>query len=259
MKTSMNDDMRTVVKSADRVLDLFELLARRSNGLSHAALADALEIPKSSLTQLLKTVSGRGYVNYSAEDKHYRLGGRFASMARLTSRSLDLITQAQPILEEVTDKTRESSALNVIKGQQAEVVATVSSTQRLVSHMRLGDLAPLYATSGGKIMLANLPEAQREDYINSVQFEAITANTVTSKAQLRKQLDLARREGVAFSFEEFTPGIIGLAKAVLTEEGEPLGSINVAMPAVRFSEQLKELIITVLTQAEKELEKRVRV
>jgi DNA-binding IclR family transcriptional regulator len=37
----------------------------------------------------------------------------------------------------------------------SEVVATVSSTQRLVWHMHRRDIAPLHATSGGKAMLAN--------------------------------------------------------------------------------------------------------
>jgi DNA-binding IclR family transcriptional regulator len=44
-----------------------------------------------------------------------------------------------------------------------------------------------------------------------------------------------RREGIAYSLEEFTPGIIRLAKAVLGEDGEALGSLNVALPANQFA------------------------
>ncbi len=53
-----------------------------------------------------------------------------------------------------TAKTCESAALNILKGDQAEVVAPVNGPQRLVSHMWLGDLAPLYVTSGGTIILS---------------------------------------------------------------------------------------------------------
>lgn len=241
------------VKSADRVLDLFELLARYNGGMSHMDIAEALKIPKSSLTQLLKNVVGRGYVSYSAEDKSYRLGKRFTSLARLTSRRQDLISIAQIVLEQITARTGESSALNMLRGDTAEVVATVVSAQRLVSHMRLGDRAPLYATSGGKIILAHMSESHREEYLGNVKFEPITANTVSSVAELRRQLDKISREGAAYSFEEFTPGIVGLAMAVLTEDGEALGSINVALPAVRYNPRMEALIIDALTEAINEL------
>ena len=248
----------TAVKSADRVLDLFELLARRSNGLPHQEIAEALDIPKSSLTQLLKTVISRGYVSYSGSDKHYHLGDRFTSIVRQISRPLDLVTQALPILEEITAKTRESSALNLLKGNQAEVVATVSGPQRLGSHMRTGDLAPLYATSGGKIILAHMPDALREKYLAKVEFEAATRKTISSVRELRRQLVKARQTGIAYAFEEFTPGIVGLAKAILSEGGEPLGSINVALPAVRFDSKIEKLVTEALTEAKLELERRIR-
>lgn len=252
-----NEDGRSAVKSADRLLDLFELLARYNGGLSHTAIAEALGIPKSSLTQLLKTATGRGYVAYSAAGKSYRLGERFTSMARLTSRRQDLVTIVQPVLERVTAQTGESSALNMLRGNEAEVVATVSSSQRLVSHMRLGDIAPLYATSGGKVILAHMPESRQDEYLDGVSFQPITANTLSSATELRRQLDKIRREGIAYSLEEFTPGIIGLAKAVLGEGGEALGSLNVALPAVRYNPRAEALITDALDEAVAELHRQL--
>ena len=53
------------VKSADRVLDLLELLTRRGKAMSHTELSLALGIPKSSLTQLLRNLTDRGYLLFS--------------------------------------------------------------------------------------------------------------------------------------------------------------------------------------------------
>lgn len=253
----MPDDAPIAVKSAERVLDLFELLARRTDGLLHMEIADRLGIPKGSLTQLLKTVVARGYVTYSAADKHYRLGERLAHLARRTARAQDLIALAQPLLEEITTRTRESSALNFPKGGEAEVVATVNGPQRLVSHMRLGDLAPLYATSGGKILLAHMAQEQLEAYLAAVSFEAITPKTLTSIDALRREIDEARRKGIAYSFEEFTPGIIGMAMAILSDEREVLASINVALPSIRYNPVTDRLVSDALKQATKELARRI--
>jgi DNA-binding IclR family transcriptional regulator len=242
----MSNEPTSTVKSADRVLDLFELLARWGAEMSHTELVDALQIPKSSLTQLLRNLVNRGYVEFLPETKSYRLGEAFVRLSRQSGESRNLLSIIQPILQDLTDLTRETSALNQLKGDQAEVVATVPSPQRLVSHMRTGDMAPLYATSGGKALLANLPTAMRDDYLRNVVFEPITPKTIRSKRELQKQINAVLDEGVAYSFEEFTPGIVGVGVPILSETAFPLGSLNIAVPSVRFSKQLQAKAIEAL-------------
>ncbi len=254
----MADENVLAVKSANRVFDLFELLAPRRDGLSHTAIAEALGIPKSSLTKLLKTATLRGYVGYDPASRLYRQGARFGTMAGPASITRDLVTQADAVLKEITAVTGESSALNIVKDDAAEVVATISSPQRLVSHLRLGDLAPLYATSGGKIILAHLPEGELKAYLGRVTLQASTPRTIVSVRKLQAQLKEIRRDGFARAIEEYTPGIIGLATVVLSRQRTPLLSINVAMPTVRYSEEAEALAIAALRKAAAKLEARAQ-
>ncbi|BCG04484.1 IclR family transcriptional regulator (plasmid) [Paraburkholderia sp. PGU19] len=234
----MKQELETAnsVKSADRTLDLFELLAHWGREMSHAEIAQALNIPKSSLTKLLQSLSARGYIRYVSETKAYCLGDAVLKLARQTTQLRDLISCAEPFLSDITLQTRESCALNQLKGDQVEVVATVSSQQRLLSHLRLGDVAPLYAVSGGKVILAHLPDVMRNEYLRSVTFERFTPNTITTKESLVDQLNQIRESGVAFSIEEYTPGIVGIGVAILSSTGFPIGSLNLAIPSVRYSE-----------------------
>ena len=242
------------VKSAVRVLDLLELLDR-GGALSHADIADALEIPKSSLTQLLKTLLARGYVDFEPVTKDYRLGRAFERFSRRANDARDLVTFVGPVLEFITGETGETCALNQLKGSFAEVVATVSSPQRLLTNMRLGDQAPLYATSGGKSILAYLPAGMRDEYLDGVVFEPITPKTIRSKKELQRQLAAIRKDGIAYSFEEFTPGIVGVGLAVLSTSGAPLGSLNVAMPAVRYDATSRDRAIAALRQAAERIQR----
>lgn len=253
----MEGPARIAVKSADRVLDLFELLARRGAGMSHSEISEALGIPKSSLTQLLRTLAERDYLSYAPAEKEYRLGGKFSELARLTARRGDLVSAVGPLLAEVTRATGESSALNLLEGHQTKVAATANGHHRLVSHMRLGDLAPLHATSGGKAILAFLPEPEREAYLAEAVLVAITPRTITSRGALRDQLDRVRAERVAYVFEEFTPGIVGVAVPILSDAGEPLGAINVALPAVRYSEAARPALVDALRSAAAAAQRRI--
>jgi DNA-binding IclR family transcriptional regulator len=245
----MADTTPSAVKSADRVLDLFELLARRSQAISHTDMAAALGIPKSSLSQLLKNLTARGYLDYSAASRGYRLGEALTRLAGHALQGHSILAIIEPVLAGITAATSESSAFNQLSGSQSEVVASVSSSQRLVSHMRKGDLAPLYATSGGKALLAFMPEAEREAYLRSVRFQAITPATIRNAKELRRQIQAVRETGVATVREEFTPGISGVAMPVLASSGVVLGSINVAVPSVRFNDAAHERILKALNEA----------
>jgi len=245
----MANGNRQAVKSANRVLDLFELLGRWGQNLSHTDIAAALKIPKSSLSQLLPNLVDRGYVEFVASTKGYRLGEKLTLLAGEVSQSKNLPEIVRPVLEKITAQTKESSALNVLSGNMSEVVASANSSLRLVSHMRDGDLAPLHTTSGGKAILAFMPDAMFEEYIKRVKLKPITKNTITSAAELRRQVANIRRDKMAYAFGEFTIGIVGMAVPIFSTNGRILGSINIAMPAVRHNPKVRAQIAEALQHA----------
>jgi len=256
MNKSRNTGMEKAVKSADRVLDLFELLSGWGQEMSHVDIATALGIPKSSLTSLLGNLVARGYVSFSPISKGYRLGEAFATLTQRTGSVQSLNAIAASILEEITDETLESCTLNRLKGDQCEVIATVSSHLRLVSQMRVGDVGPLYALSGGKAMLAAMPDSMVEEYVDRVVFERITPKTIASKVDLRRDIAKVRKQGFAYSLEEFTLGISGIGVAILSESSFPLGAVALAIPTVRFSPESKERGVRVLKLAAERIRRR---
>jgi DNA-binding IclR family transcriptional regulator len=249
----MADTGLAAVKSADRVLDLFELLAHAGREMSHSEIAEILQIPKSSLSQLLKNLIARGYVEVTVNGRGYRLGEALLGLSQSAGRMRDLATQSEKFLADLTQKTGESSALNLLRGDHAEVAATVLGPHRLVTHMRLGDRAPLYATSGGKALLAYMPSEFQKEYLSRVQFERATPNTIHSAKVLRQEIAKIRVNGFAYSHEEWTPGIIGIGVPVLDPAGEPLGAINVAIPASRFNPEMQRKAEHALMQTRDDL------
>ncbi|HMN78725.1 MAG TPA: IclR family transcriptional regulator [Burkholderiaceae bacterium] len=252
----MDDEspLRTV-KSAERVLDVFELFARRRRHMSHAEIADALSIPKSSLSQLLATLVGRGYLELAADRRNYGLGPSLLALARQRALLADLVSAARPVLKRLTRACGESSALNLLSADEAEVVCSELGPHRLVSHMREGDRAPLYATSSGKVLLAFMAESDRSAYLAGLRFDRITPKTLSSRQALKSQLDEIRRSGIGYSYEEFTPGIVGIGVPLFDADDAVVGAINVAMPAVRYGESRRSAIVAHLIDAAKLLMK----
>jgi DNA-binding IclR family transcriptional regulator len=244
----MSEPSQSVVKSADRVLDLFELLSRSGDRLSHTDIAESLRIPKSSLSQLLKNLIARGYISNAPNGRGYLLGETLLNLSKNAGLARDLVEQAEPYLGLITAETKESAALNQVKGDVSEVVATVLGPHRLVTHMHLGDVAPLYATSGGKVLLAHFSKDEQEAYLARVTFEEFTPKTIKTTRQLRREIAEIRKSGFGYSIEEYTPGIVGIAMAILDSIGTPLGSINIAMPSTRYDASSKKMAEEVISR-----------
>lgn len=64
----------STVKSAARVLDILELLASSGRAMTHAEIGRRTAIPKSSLTQLLRNLAERGYVEPVEDSLAFRTG-----------------------------------------------------------------------------------------------------------------------------------------------------------------------------------------
>jgi DNA-binding IclR family transcriptional regulator len=246
------------VKSAERVLDLFELLGRCGKPLSHTALAAALGIPKSSLTQLLRSLTARGYLAFQPGPNTYELGPGLFALLRQGEEGIDLAALARPVLEKLTAATHESSSFNVYQKDHAERVCGIDSPQALTYRMQPGTRFTLYGSSAGKAVLAALPKAERESYLTRVRIERQTDATVKSVAELRRHLARADKEGVAYSYGEYLPGIVAIAAAVRRPDRYPVGAVNVAIPSVRFNAAMDAKCLRALLAARAALEREIQ-
>jgi DNA-binding IclR family transcriptional regulator len=250
-------DRGSVVKSADRVLDIFELLAQKARPMSHTEVALALGIPKSSLSQLLANLVSRRYLTLDQAKGSYELGEGLKRLVVQQNRTSSLPEMAQPLCDRITRMTGESSSLNMRREDRVERVCGSNSTQQLTYSMKMGELAPLYAVSSGKAILAKLDQDALNAYFSTVQFASITKHTITSVSKLRRDINEVRKSGVAWSFEEYTPGIIGVAVAVCHEE-QPVGAFNIALPSVRDDPQHRREMVSALRDAASILEKELK-
>ncbi|QCK86582.1 IclR family transcriptional regulator [Phreatobacter aquaticus] len=230
----MKSDAPAPVKSADRALDILEAVADAAEPPSFSRLMAELGIPRSSLFHLLNTLQSRGYLVQDGATARYRLGQRIGQLAERVG-GPPLAAIVLPHLGQLSRAVNETSGFYVRAGDGIEAIASAASSQALAYTMKVGEKAPLYAVSAGKLWLAHMPPDEVAAYLERVSFEEITANTIRSKDRLRDEIAAARRDGFAYSREEFTPGITGIATAV-TAGGRIVGALNLAVPTARFSQ-----------------------
>jgi len=82
-------------------------------------------------------------------------------------------------------------------------------------------------------MLAALDQAHLERLKRHIDLSTHTANTITSWKKLSAELEIIRREGIAYDREEHSAGISAVAAVVRGPSGE-LAAISIPTPTQRF-------------------------
>jgi IclR family acetate operon transcriptional repressor len=233
------------VKSALRTLDILELVARQARPLTAQEIADTLGIPVSSLSYLLSTLVDRGYLDRAR--RHYRLG---PAVARLHPAAAEpsLAERAAPIVRAITRELNETAGFFVPRDFEVEAIAREIGLQALRYTIEIGQRAPLHAFAAGKAILATLSDAQLDEYFRSVERKTFTPQTIHEEKSLREAIAQIRRDGVARTFEEHTPGITGMARAVVVD-GETIGAFSIAMPLARCDAAKEAQALRLLNRA----------
>ncbi|WP_428962161.1 IclR family transcriptional regulator [Micromonospora fluostatini] len=145
----------TRVKSADRTVELLELLAASPDRRTLVDLARDLGIPKSSMHGLLRTLVQRGWVETDSAGLRYGLGVqalRTGSAYLRTDRSIRRLT---PVVDRLHRELDATVQLGRVTGGQ--VVCLVSREKfGATPAIAAGRHAPAHATALGRAVLARL-------------------------------------------------------------------------------------------------------
>ena len=241
----MNASPPSNVKSAMRTLDILELLVRQRMPMAAHEIAAALAIPVSSLAYLLATLVDRGYVE--------RLGRRYApgeALARLNPSAGEpsLAERVAPLVRSLRIQLNETAGFFVRHGYEMEAVASETGVHALRYTVDVGARAPLHSFAAGKAILATLPDAELDEYLDEVPRIAFTPHTIVGAEALRAEIAQIRRTGIAHTREEDTPGIIGIGRAAIVD-GAALGAFSVAIPMARFDAAVDARVVKALGQA----------
>lgn len=213
------------IKSANRVLEILELLASNRYGMKHKDIAEKLDIPKGSLSKLLNNLTDVGYSAFDAATKTYKLGSRVLGLADSYLSGLDVVQVAQPILRSLVTKTGESCSLAVPDGNAALVVHRQYGSQPMHYRLGIGARIPLYATASGKTILAFLSKEEIEQYMSKVELRPLTQATITDPAVLLRELETVRSELFAYSRQERFEGLSAMAVPVFRMDGSVAASV----------------------------------
>ncbi len=244
------------ITALQRGLRLLQLFSESPHGLTAKQVADRSRLPVSTVHRFLVNLETAAFLNCS-RDGVYQLGIAYFAISQAALGQLDLRRVSLPHLEDLNRQTRETIHLTLRHGLSAVYVEKLDSPEPLRICSRIGADVPLYCTAVGKVMLAYMPDDERERLLPQLGLKRFTPHTVGNLQELATELYRVRKNGYACDLEEHELHIRCIAAPIWSHQGEVSASVSITAPAVRMAvtrlRQLAPLIQTAGLQISREL------
>ena len=223
--TEISKPSKSGVESVERALSLLEAFNMGDNGLALKELARRTGLNKATILRLSALLEKFGYISRD-HDGIVHLGSALWKVS-LVYRDFQLGNIIRPVLIELVEKTEETAAFHVLRGNSGVVLYCENSKRRMRYHIDEGEITPLNVGSSGKVLEA-----------------FVSPETSQSK--------IIQEQGYYISLGERDPDIAGISIPVLGRENELIGVISLSGLVNRFTEDnIKNYLKVLLTISKK--------
>ncbi len=226
-------ESESFVRTFARGLKVIEALGQEAGGQTLAQVAEAVDLPRTAVRRFLMTLIDMAFVR--SDGKRYWLTPRVLRLGLSYLNSLPYWRDAQPALEELCARIRQSCALSVLDGEELVYVQRQHAKRILPMSPSLGSRLPAHAVSMGRVLLADLDDEQLDRYLQAASLARLTSATVVDRDKLRQQILMAREHGHAWVDGELDESICGLAVPVRDRHGSTIAALNVSLPSGEFT------------------------
>lgn len=241
------------IQSVERAFAVLKILANAKSPMSLAEISREVGFHKSVCHRLLLTMLGEGVVERDESSSAYRIGIGLFALAQSAVDQMHLLGEARDTIKWLADETGESVYLLVESGGFRVCIAKEDSPRTIRHYIPLGEPLPLYAGAGGKILLAAYGREQFDEYVVEHGLHLLGPNAIVEPEQLWSEIQVIRKDGVAWSYMERTDYAASAGAPVRDFSGAVVASIVAAGPASRFTEEEKPRLIELTRKASEEI------
>jgi IclR family pca regulon transcriptional regulator len=219
------------VQSLERGLSVIRAFDAEHPKLSLSEVAAGTGLSRAAARRFLHTLVNLGYMRM--EGSQFSLRPKILELGYAYLSSLSLPEVAMPHLEQLVEQVRESSSVSELDGDDVVYIARVPTRRIMTVAISVGTRFPAYATSMGRVLLADRPGEWLDGYLASVTLVPLTSHTIADPAALRAELGTIRTQGWALVDQELEEGLRSVAAPIRDGDGRVIAAVNVSTHAGR--------------------------
>lgn len=217
------------VRSFATGLKVLECFSPTDPRLTLAEVARRVGISRATARRMLLTLVEQGYAY--TDDRFFELTPRVLSLGHGYWSGRGWQQLLEPSLRSLSEKLNESCSAAILVDDDVLYVSRIHTRRIMRIDLGLGTRLPAFATSMGRLLLAQYSDADLAQRLQRMQRPAFTAHTVTDPDRLVSLIRAAGEDGFAIVDQELEMGLRSAAVAVQNAAGRTVLSINTSMTA----------------------------
>lgn len=214
-------------------------------------MATHLGIPRTTVLRIMHTLAKEGFLLQSGS--RFQLSGVLFSLGLKAGSSIPWEAVADPVLEELANKTIETAHIAVWDRDAIVLVGVKDSPHPLRMASRPGSRAHAHASATGKVLLAYCFPDKLGTIWPASHRKKLTPSTITTVGKLQKELREVLRRGYAIDDEEYFEGVRCLAAPVFDFQDRVCAAVGITASASRFTPRRNNDIAEAVTDAARNL------
>jgi DNA-binding IclR family transcriptional regulator len=248
-KTAQPEDTETGSGGLQRGFAVIRALAAaEGDGLRLTEVAAATGLAQATVHRILRALLAEGMVEQPDGGKSYRLGIDFYALAaQAGGRHTSLKALCRPALLRLSGMLNDTLFLLVRSGFDAVCLDRVEGPFPIRSHTGdIGGRVPLGVGQAGLLILALMPEAEREEVIR-FNVPRLLNLGYFDEVFLRTEIDRTRAAGYAATCSPgIIPGMAGVSVPILDADGMPVAALSIGTLADRVKDERLPQIVHIL-------------
>lgn len=229
------------VLALDRALVVLQALAREGY-MSLTDLSLKVGVPTSTAHRILVTLEKRGFTELNEDTNEWSIGIESFRVGNSYLERTNLIESSRKTMRNLMETTGETANLAIADGGDVVFISQVESNNPIRAFFLPGTRGHMHASGIGKALLANMLRRDVEKILRITGCSEYTAKTLSTPAELFRDLETTRERGWAFDDEERYVGMRCIASCIYNSYGEAVAGISVSGPTVRFSDHSLQVI-----------------
>jgi IclR family pca regulon transcriptional regulator len=201
--------------------------------LTLSDVARRVDLPRATTRRALYTLTHLGYAE--SDGKLYRLTPKVLTLAGSFLLSNPISTVLQPACDALCAEFDEAVSCAVLIDDEVVMIAHASPQRLMAAGVGIGFRVKAFCSALGRVLLAHLPDAALEQFLESLEPVQVTAATEIDKIALRDAIREARRRGHACVDQEAEAGFRSLAVPIRRHDGHVVAAMNIGLRVERAS------------------------
>lgn len=241
------------MKTVDKAMALLRQFSLEHLEIGLNDLARATGEDKAVTRRLLLSLIKHGFVEQNPENRKYRLGHGFLSLARLREATVPMIKATQVVTQWLSAKANETVHVGIPGDNGMSTASFTLPPRGNVINLRPADSYPFHSSSSG-LAFMSFCSAETLDRVLKLKREKLTRFTVTDPDELVDLIAETRQRGYASSRNTVDEGVASVALPFFLDGKDPAGTIAIAVPDLNMDDARREELAALLKTAVEKLE-----